>query len=329
MYSAFRTGKVDAIGEWQGQAPDIGYEDMLSIVKTNPETKVKEDFASGMPVTGIRLTSTDPLAAPLLNQRVRWALSMSIDRDAMVRDLMDDAATKYVFFFPPTSQYYQTPAEMVEVLETKVGIPHEEAIMVEKIFEYNPEEAKKILAEEGYPDGFQTEVISDASHIDLLSVMAGYFAEIGVDMAMDIRDFSVYRSIIDSHNTKAMFYYSAGYGTNPAKWVFYGPGDPTKPFTVSNRWELSHPILDDYIQRCNAIYGTDLHQQNTLLQEAEAWIVWMAPWIGTPGPHEYSLWHPWLKNYFGFEAFGFRNHWGFSKICWLDLDLKEEMTGRR
>ena len=278
---------------------------------------------------GIRLSTDDPLGIPLKNQRVRWALSMAIDRQGMKDSLYSGESTDYMMFFPPTSSYYQTPADMVEVLENRVGIPHDEAVMVEKMFEFNPEEAKKILAEEGYPNGFPTKVITESSQVDYLSVVAGYFANIGVDMDIDVRENTVYRSIIDQHNTKAMLYYRPSWiGTNPAKWVYVGPGDPTKEFTVSNRWELSDPILDNYIQTVNANYGQDLVAQNAIMQEAEAWITWMAPLIFTPGVHNFRLHHPWVKNYYGFEDVGFRSHSYYTYYAWIDQALKAEMLGK-
>lgn len=323
--AAFRTGKFDLLGPFSLTQT---YDDYQLTMKTNPQTKAKMVIGT-MEGVGIRLTSTDPLAKPLMNQRVRQALAMSIDRQEIIKSLYSGQATLYAHFFPASSPYYTAPADMPKTLEgTPFNMKPDDAAMVKKMFEYHPDEAKKILAAEGYPNGFKTVVITTPDKVDFLSILKDYWAKnLNVDVAIDVKESTVYQNTIDNHQTQAMFYYALGgpMGTNPARFVFYGPGNPNLPFTVSNRWELSDPILDDYIQQVTAGYGKDLVKQNTLLKEIEPYIAWKAPWIAAPGPNTYNLWQPWLKNFYGFESVGFRDHHGFARMAWIDQDLKKEM----
>jgi peptide/nickel transport system substrate-binding protein len=55
----------------------------------------------------------------------------------------------------------------------------------------------------------------------------------------------------------------------------------------------------------------------------QAWV------ISFPNPYGYIFWQPWLKNYDGESYIGYYNTSLNTKYVWLDLDLKEEMTGRR
>ena len=60
-----------------------------------------------------------------------------------------------------------------------------------QLFDYNPEKAKQLLAEAGYPDGFKTKVLCwQSEQVDQLSIFAAYFADIGVDMELDIKEYS-------------------------------------------------------------------------------------------------------------------------------------------
>jgi peptide/nickel transport system substrate-binding protein len=53
-------------------------------------------------------------------------------------------------------------------------------------------------------------------------------------------------------------------------------------------------------------------------------------WVhAKPNPYAYVIWWPWLKNYHGELQVGYYNYPGALKYRWQDLDLKEEMTGRR
>ena len=324
--SALRTGKIDALGGW-GHV--LQYQDFQAILQTNPDTQWKAKW-NQMKGIATRLTSDDPLAAPLLNQRVRWALSMAIDRETMIRDLYDGEAINYVHLFPPGSEPFLTPAEMVPLLE-ELGIPPDEAIMLEKMFEYNPEEAKKILAEEGYPNGFNTVILTPSTEVDYFSIIKGYWNEIGVDFELLVKEFATYKGIVDTHESQAMFYYTPGYiGVNSAGWVYFGIGtDPDYPYARSNRWTLRHPILDDIIEKTAANYMKDVELQNSLLQQGSALVLWLAPMIHTPGPNSYILWNPWLKNFHGATNIGLKSNMNFAWFAWIDQDLKEEMTGSR
>lgn len=324
MLAAFRTGKIDYTGDY-GTVFALNYEDYQSILRTNPESQSRT-IRGVMPGVGIRFTSTDPLAKPLLDQKVRWALSMAINREEMIKNLYSSAATYYVGFFPPNAPYYSSPEQMVDILQKTLNMKPEDAAMAKTMFEYHPDIAKKLLADAGYPTGFKTTVVTPPAQVDFLSVLKQYWAAINVDVTIDVKESLVYSSTIDSHNTQAMFYYAPAWiSVNPAKWIYLGPGDPKLPFTVSNRNELSHPILDDYIKRTNDIYGKDLVKQNTLLQESEAWVMWYAPYILTPAPNTYRLWQPWVKNFYGL----FYLHPGQilgPLYGWIDQDLKKSMV---
>src|SRR5699024_11486777 len=71
---------------------------------------------------------------PLQNPKVRQEISMAIDRETIVDRIMDEVAE-------PATQYL--PKGMFGTIEDAT-IP-----------EYNPEKAKELLAEAGYPDGFE------------------------------------------------------------------------------------------------------------------------------------------------------------------------------
>ena len=56
-------------------------------------------------------------------------------------------------------------------------------LSVKELFEYNPEQAKKLLREADYPNGFSFKVqvcSCNPDHIDLLPLIAAYFEQVGV-----------------------------------------------------------------------------------------------------------------------------------------------------
>src|SRR5690606_35973198 len=81
---------------------------------------------SGKPLTGPE--------NPLLDSRVRRALTLGIDREAIVSQIMEGNAAATGQFMPEGAKGHVPD----------IGVP-----------EFDPEEAKRLLSVAGYPDGFQ------------------------------------------------------------------------------------------------------------------------------------------------------------------------------
>ena len=64
------------------------------------------------------------------------------------------------------------------------GFPYEEwPNDLKDEYTYNPTAARALLTEAGYPNGFKTNVITDAPNsLDLLKIVRSYFLQIGIDM---------------------------------------------------------------------------------------------------------------------------------------------------
>jgi len=112
---------------------------------------------------------------PLQDLRVRRAINMAIDRDAITKRIMEGLA-------PPAYQYM--PDGMFGALPKAPEI------------KYDPEGAKKLLAEAGYPDGFELTIsttnnryINDAQ---IAQAVAQYLSRIGIKTSVDAMPASVY-----------------------------------------------------------------------------------------------------------------------------------------
>ena len=81
-------------------------------------------------------------SGPFADARVRQAFSMSIDREGLCNDILQGVGTPLAQLMYPGSPWY---AEGVEE------------------YTYNPERAKELLAEAGYPDGFTTTFVCPTS----------------------------------------------------------------------------------------------------------------------------------------------------------------------
>jgi len=113
------------------------------------------------------LTSDTPLSKP----EVRQALNMSIDRQAIVGHLLyGHGAPAYLFGFP-FSFGWPDDAD-------KYTVP------------FDPEKAKKLLADAGYPDGFEITLFAATEGRDFAQAIAQYLDAVGIKVTLDVREIS-------------------------------------------------------------------------------------------------------------------------------------------
>ena len=93
----------------------------------------------------------------LKDVRVREALSYAIDRGKICKELLHGTATPATTFIPPGLDGYNKDA---------------------KLYEYNPEKAKKLLADAGYKDGIELEASVAARFPTLLKVLTAIQAQV-------------------------------------------------------------------------------------------------------------------------------------------------------
>ena len=112
---------------------------------------------------------------PLQDVRVRRAISMAIDRKAIAARIMDGAAT-------PANQFL--PDGMFGTLPQPPEL------------KYDPEGAKKLLAEAGYPNGFELAVSSTndryINDAQISQAVAQYLSRVGIKASVDAMTRSIY-----------------------------------------------------------------------------------------------------------------------------------------
>ncbi|MGH8818330.1 MAG: ABC transporter substrate-binding protein, partial [Achromobacter pestifer] len=112
---------------------------------------------------------------PLQDVRVRRAISMAIDRKTIAARVMDGAAT-------PANQFL--PDGMFGTLRHPPEL------------KYDPEGAKKLLAEAGYPNGFELTISSTndryINDAQISQAVAQYLSRVGIKTTVDAMTRSVY-----------------------------------------------------------------------------------------------------------------------------------------
>lgn len=222
----------------------------------------KEDFADSLVNTarvGITYFTFNENIEPFDNVNVRKAVSMAIDRQAIIDSMYGGTASIENGIFP------------------RGLIGHNEN--VEKI-EYNPEEAKKILEKEGYASGFDMEIAADSAASDtthsILEIIVDELSQIGINATIKNYDESTWLATRKSGELGSfMATWSADYN-DPDNFIytFFGNAENSKLRSINYKDES----VMDRVSKARTIVNEEerLKEYNELeekiVTEDRAWL---------------------------------------------------------
>jgi len=308
--AGLRTAKLDKLGGiWLSP---LTWEEAEDLKATCPDLQW-----SSCPATTANLVFFDLRKAPFNDVRVRRALQLGVDQKAISDSMYGGNAQWYGFpvLEMPEHSHLQIPIE---------ELPEE----TRELFEYHPEKAKQLLAEAGYPDGFQAKLLLWSLYADEFSIYQEYWSKIGVDVELDVREYSVYTSLMTSKNYDDMIIRGLSGSSTSHKLYTYRGG---KAGPVENQSFVDDPIMEEVYEKMMADYFKrpmpyTMHQNFKDILPYVYSQVWM---IAYPAPYGSTAWWPWVKGYKGEQFVGYYDPQSWPIYVWLDLDLKEEMTGKR
>jgi peptide/nickel transport system substrate-binding protein len=270
--AAMRTGKIDALDGMSVQAAQ-------GMQQTDPEiTQIKVPYPSGL--------SIDPKVdvAPYNNLQVREALQMAIN--------LPQIATNY---FLGTSS---DPDPMTSEYMIGWGFPYNQwPQSLKDQFAYNPTQAKALLSQAGFPNGFNTDIIVDTNFdMDLLQIIQSEFAAINVNMSIQTMPYATWTAYVSTgHKQDALaanYTGQLGRTTEPMTQIakFYS--------TTSTNYEDIHDPAYDAIY-AQALAATTLDGVKAALLSANQYILQQHYLISLVQPMTFSFVQPWLKGYNG------------------------------
>ena len=300
--AALRTGKID---ELRG----VDWTDSEGIMNTNPEIKYTRYLSPFSPNIWYHLDNED---LPYQDIRVRRALAMAIDREAIIEGIYNGNAEKYCHPVVPLPELSDMFVPLEELPET-----------AQELYKYDPEKAKTLLAEAGYPNGFKAKITCSDGYVDLMSIVKEMWADVGVELELDVKERGVYRSLQFSNKYEDML---ACQITN----MYY-----TIPLAFINRFQYCHSRgYDEYIEtyweeELTPYQVKEDHVLRANLRKLVPYLVDLAWSIELPTQYLFVMWQPWLKSFNGEYSVGRGNHGDWPIYVWIDRDLKYELTGQR
>ena len=295
--AALRSGKIDILAGLTWHQAD-------SLKKTNPE--LEQDMALG---SGTALNFRCD-REPFSDIRVRKAMQMAID-------LKGIADTYYGGNVDGTPIGFHTP------YATEFIVPYEEwPQSLKDEYAYNPEGAKALLAEAGYPDGFKTSIVLPTSaDLDLLQIIKAFMLDIGIDMELETYDAVTATAIVtaagdaDSMNNKS--------GFTACNWPWqhiYARNMPGGPMNYSSTNDLEfEKLYNSAIVASTAEELQEISREMCLYDLQKHYRIYLQP---VPSV---TVYQPYFKGFSGEVTQGWSAEFPPLLHWWIDQDIKKEM----
>lgn len=298
--AAFRTGKLDRM-------TNVSWEDQALLMKQRPELIYKEKLNSA-PMPGGR---QDKKELPFKDVRVRQALNMAVDKQKILDLYYGGHGVLFAQPVPPTPEH------------AKLFTPlNEQPKAVQELFTYNPEKARQLLKEAGYPDGFKTEIITTAASVDFLAIVREDLLKIGVDMAIKPLEGGVFRSQWKNLTFKEMMPVGAYQWNYASSMATFAPGSDNPTFF---NWDKTDELVNTAYKIVPANVGKNEELWQKTLKELYPHILEQASMIWMPAYYSYTMWWPWVGNYHGELNVGYSASSRFLQYIWVDRELKTAM----
>lgn len=294
--TALRTGKLDILESIRWIAVD-------HLKETTPELRWNRWLGTAGNFLALR---TD--RAPLGDLRVRRALNLAVNQPEIVERFYGGHAELMAYpQHPGFGEYFQPLEDMPE--------------SVQELFTFNPEEARRLLAQAGYADGFEMEVqvcSCNPGNMDLVPLLEDYLAAVGVRLIIKPMEYASYLSAMTTRTHGPGYLMVSGH-VNPTTTL-------RKSFVTGQTWNPSMYSDPSFDRRMAEAYRErDEAARIAMIRDLTVEILDQAPYIWLPTGYVYTAWWPWVRNYGGELRAGAVRPGPIYARLWIDQDLKREL----
>jgi peptide/nickel transport system substrate-binding protein len=164
-----------------------------------------------------------------------------------------------------------------------------------KYYQYDPKEARRLLAEAGYPKGLKTPFTTTGGYgrdlIDAVQMIQRYLKEVGIEVELKIQEYGAYQATTGQGKFEglAMGPYAVGWEADSS---LYGPYMPDQP---RNRSRVNDPKLAAMVQEQRRLKDPEARKQLIFAIQRYAaeqqYYVYLASAVVT------ASWQPYMKNF--------------------------------
>ena len=302
--AGLRSGRIDFLGFPAGVSDIVSADVLDSLRKTSPEIVLIPWWDRSETSYGLDVTKP-----PFDDIRVRQAMQMALDLETINNTYYKGTAMwKPQGLVGEALKGYYTPFD---------EWPDE----VKKVYAYDPEGARQLLAEAGYPNGFET-VLNASSEFDLgyAEIVAGFWKAIGVDLEIRVMDRAQLMPLATEGNWEGMAGAVTGWN-NP--WGGVGVLRHIAHSTSLVKFKGRSELVDAMIEAAES--ATSIAEEQRLGREADMYMIEQHFYIWGPKAGKYMAIQPWVEGYNGEVHFGAQHRLLIFARLWIDQELKKEM----
>jgi len=267
----YRTGQIDAGPStyWSVRQPDL---DVLK--KSHPRLSYR-DFLGNM-VFAMSLRTDQP---PFTDVRVRRAISRAIDRQAIIDGVWIKGEVSGAL--PRGLREWSLPVDQLG----------EGA----KYYRYDPQEAKRLLAEAGHAGGFKTQLTVTAGYgqdvVDAAQLVLRYLKEVGINAELKLQEYGAYMATTIQGKFDGMTLGPFAVAWDPDD-ALYGPYAPEQP---RNRSHVTDARLTAMIKEQRRL--SDVEARKKVIFDIQRYLADQQHYVCLASPMFTGSWQPYVKNH--------------------------------
>jgi peptide/nickel transport system substrate-binding protein len=292
--AAFLAGKFDLGWEYMGIINRSDWVQIKDVLKTRRPRLQTLEFTT--PVVQHISMRTDK--APYNDVRVRRAMSMAIDRKAIIDSIYEGVAVV-------------NPAVPAALRDW--SIPMEQLGEGLAYYKYDPAAARKLLTEAGLPNGFSATVefttYGSTIVVDSCQLVLKYLKDVGIDAKLVTKEYGAYISTTFYGKFDSLAYGPQTGFQEPDNHLYgqYYPGE------LKNQSHINDPVVADMLIRQRRT--ADPAKRREIVFEIQRYLAKQQYYVQMPSAVLVGAWDAALKNYAPNHGY---DYGGRLMAAWLD-----------
>src|SRR5215510_10825486 len=292
--AAFIAGKYDLGWEYQGVINRVDWMQIKDTLKQKrPRLQAVEYPTAVMTHISMR---TDK--APFSDVRVRRAMSLAVHRQGIVDAVLEGAGV-----FNPA-----VPAALKEW-----SVPIAQLGEGARWFKYDPAQAKKLMAEAGYPNGFPATMdfttYGSTILVDAAQLVLRHLKDIGIDVKLNQKEYGAYISTSFYGKFDSMCLGPQTGFQEPDNFLYgqYYPGE------LKNQSHINDPLVADML--VSQRRTQDVAKRRKIIHDIQRHLANQQYYVQLASAIQVAVWEGALKNYAPNVSY---DYGGRLQAAWLD-----------
>src|SRR5262245_19285952 len=274
--AAFLTGKYDLGTEFPGIINRSDWVQLKDTLKQKrPNLKTVEFGSPVMNHISMRVDQK-----PFSDARVRQAMSLAIDRQAIIDSVYEGGAA----LNPPV------PAALKEW-----SVPFDKLGEGAKYYKYDPAEAKRLLAAAGYPNGFPGSMCyttyGSTILMDMIQLVQKDLKAIGIDAKIDQKEYGAYIATCFYGKFESMAFGPQTGFLEPDNFLF----GQYYPEELKNQSHINDPVVADMLVRQRRTL--DVAKRREIIHDIQRYLAKQQYYVQMPSQIYIGIWDGALRNY--------------------------------